>query len=71
MLFRSLSEHPTREEAERAAELRNTLPLHSIDITPEFKKSVMEKGQSLYKFGGTAKSTNIDRMRYLLSEKKR
>jgi hypothetical protein len=49
-----VSRHVTREEAERAAAELGTQPMHSIDITPEFRASVMEKGQPLYQMAPPA-----------------
>jgi hypothetical protein len=49
-----VSRHATREEAERAAAELGTQPMHSIDITPEFRASVMEKGQPLYQMAPPA-----------------
>lgn len=45
---RIVSRHPTREAAEAEMAELETKPMHSIDITPEFRASVMERGQPLY-----------------------
>jgi len=49
-----VSRHATREEADIAAAAMGTQPLHSINITPEFRASVAEKGQSLYQMAPPA-----------------
>jgi len=49
--FTIAGRYATQEEADRAAIARATQPFHSIDITPEFRESVTEKGQPFYQIG--------------------
>lgn len=49
--FTIAGRYATQEEADRAALAMGTQPHHSIDITPEFRESVTEKGQPLYQIG--------------------
>lgn len=55
--FTIASRHDTQEDAEKAAADLATKPLHSIDITPQFKQHVLTNGQQLYKSGGDVKPT--------------
>lgn len=49
--FTIAGRYATQEEADRAALAMGTQPHHSIDITPEFRESVTEKGQPFYQIG--------------------
>jgi hypothetical protein len=49
--FTIAGRYATQEEADRAAFAMGTQPHHSIDITPEFRESVAEKGQPFYQIG--------------------